>query len=151
MSKTGIINRLKPGKKKESNSNPTCSICNQQGSLNNVIFCSSCGRMVHRNCCEGTTVPWTCSQCTGKRQLTSRKSSSTRSKSSKASSSRQRELQLKRLEEEKTIKLKELELAVEREFLSRKYKLLEELESDDDLEDSKSKAAEAAVVTSVNG
>lgn len=123
----------------EFESNPTCSICNQQDSVNKLIRCSSCDKPAHRDCCKATTDRWTCSQCTGKQQSTTRKSRCSNSRSSHASFALRKELQLKRLEEEKLIKLKEL--AVEREFLNRKYKLLEQLESDDDLADSKSRGS----------
>lgn len=127
-------------KRGEFTLNPTCSICNQQeDSVNNLICCSSCEKVSHRDCCKATTGQWTCSQCKGKPESNIAKSTSAKSRrSSQLSSSRQKDLLLKRLEEEKALKLKEL--AIERDYLKKKYQLLEEL-ADDELEDAKSKSS----------
>lgn len=123
----------------EFNHLPTCLICNTRISNENLTCCSSCNKQVHVECCKALRGLIVCGQCLGKDDPPPIPPKSVRSaRSSISLSAKRRELKLKCLEEEKALRLKEL--SIEKEFLAKKYSLLEqEIESDDE-EDDRSKS-----------
>lgn len=119
-----------------------CFICDEL--LNSaVVDCAVCKRSAHIECLSKEqrvrNGPWLCGLCVReqdkreKKDCASEKGSKRASKASSISVRKRRELLLKKLEEEKTLKLKELQL--EKEFIEKKYKLLEEnaTSEDDDI------------------
>lgn len=123
-----------------------CDICKE---LLNVtsLDCTDCKKSVHVSCLpedqrqKGSL--WTCDSCISNRLISSQdkkksdasdRGSRRSSSSSKSSVRKRRELLLQKLEEEKALKMKEIqkELQLEKEFLEKKYRVLEELASSDD-------------------
>lgn len=127
---------------KSTIANQTCSICNKRISQDGVT-CSACNNIIHRECCDtgifAENGEIMCIKCT-------KGDCGKSTKSSQASTSRKKELKLQQLEEQRALKLKEVEiqktlLTIEREFLAQKYSILEQdILSDSDKEDFEGKS-----------
>lgn len=110
-----------------TNSSENCQICHQPPTINNIVKCNNCRLPFHRQCARITNSNcWKCIDCVINvlpgSPLSVCSQNSRASNSSRTSNSR-RQLQLQRLEEERQL---------ERDFLKKKYQILEQAQDDDE-------------------
>lgn len=166
---TAIIARRNPIRSVRRNRDYSCQLCDARNN-NEMVQCDGCDRWFHFVCVEVSediaNVSWVCLDCkdvplpptstsTPKtaQQLnpSPKKTNSVRTKS-KASSSRSETRRLKELE----LKKLQEEFEMEKRFLERKYKVLEEYNSEtsteaDDAEDNVTRIAEWLADTKLQG
>ncbi|XP_017487332.1 PREDICTED: uncharacterized protein LOC108375696, partial [Rhagoletis zephyria] len=101
-----------------------CSMCHNPPD-DKMASCMKCHKLFHRSCANvADNIAYKCPQCSDNRPASPAPSATSRcSNRSRTSQSRSVQLQLKKLQEQR-----ELDSARDREFLNKKYQLLEEAE-----------------------